>query len=175
MPGSLFFYLFYLYLICMKKRHLSILFLIAILFQGCPFIAFGDSDAVDKISLDDIQGCLYNEKAYISRSEYSDSKLYCEERCIKDSIQYVQRTVYKGPRNVPDTTDTTLASGFWTFDHIEDGSANVSIIEPQKDGYYIQNISIWNKYEGPDNYRTYTSYEEYFRQYGEKGWMLCKE
>ncbi|MBO7552152.1 MAG: hypothetical protein J6T62_11625, partial [Fibrobacter sp.] len=59
--------------------------------------------------------------------------------------------------------------------HIENGSANVTIIGPQKDGYYIQNISIWNKYESPDNYRTYTSYEEYFHWFGEKGWTLCKE
>lgn len=161
----------------MKRRDLSILFLIAFFFQGCPYIASGDNLADDDISLDDLQGCLYNEEIYISRMDYSDSDsdLYCEERCIRDSIQYFQRRVYKGPGHVSDTTDTTLASGFWTFDHIDYDTAYVSIIGPQKDGYYIQNISIWNKYESPDNYRTYTSYEEYFRRFGEKGWTLCKK
>ena len=159
----------------MRRRDLSILFIIAFFFQGCPYIASGGSDALDKIALEDLEDCLYTENTYISRSDRSDSELYCEERCFKDSHQYFQRKVYKRPGNSSDTTDLTLAGGFWTFDHIDYDTANVSIVEPQKDGYYIQNISIWHNYEGPDNYRTYTSYEEYFRQYGEKGWTLCKE
>jgi hypothetical protein len=161
----------------MKRRDLSILFLIAFFFQGCPppYIASGDSDAADDISLDDLQGCLYNEEIYISRSDYSDSHLYCEERCIRDSIQYVQTKVYKGPGNFPDTADSTLAGGFWTFDHIDYDTANVSIIGPQKDGYYIQNFSIWHNYEDPNNYKTHHNHEDFFRRFGEKGWTLCKE
>ena len=166
----------------MKKRHLSILFLIAILFQGCPFIAFGDSDAVDKISLDDLQGCLYNEYVYIERKWDYESSLDCVKRCIKDSVYYSQHISYKWPGNVPDTTDTTLAGDFWTLKDIYYDTAKISIIEPQKDGYYIDNFSIWHSYESPDDYRTFHNSKQYLSNndndlHGsyKKGWTLCKE
>ena len=167
----------------MKRRDLSILFLIAFFFQGCPFIAFGDSKASNSISLDDLQGCLYNEHVYINRNSNYESSLDCVMRCIRDSVYYFQRISYKGPGNVSETTDTTLAGTFWTLDNISYDTANVSIItETEKDGLYIYNFRIWHNYESPDNEKTYHNDEQYlsnedhdFHSGYKKGWTLCKE
>ena len=165
MPGSPF---FYLYLICMKKRHLSILFLIAILFQGCPFIASGNSYAPDKISLDDLQGCRYKE--YLSISSYSKrSSLECTEECIVDTLFYRKKTVYKADTDFQDS-DTSLANPLWQIDTTNYDTLVVKILGPEKDGFYYDVFQIGG---GTYDYDTYK--RNVYKDTLKKGWILCKE
>ena len=155
--------LFYLYFICMKRRDLSILFIIAFFFQGCPYIASGDSDAPDKVSLKDLQGCQYFEKLYIS-SYSQESSLDCIEDCIVDSLFYRQKTVYKADTNFKDT-DTSLTNPLWRFEKIVYDTSIVKTLGPRKDGFYYDNFQIGSNEENTD---------DYFRRY-KNGWTLCKK
>ena len=168
MPGSLFFYLFYLYLICMKRRDLSILFIIAFFFQGCPFIASGNSYAPDKISLDDLQGCRYKEYLFIS-SYSKRSSLECTEECIVDTLLYRKKKIYKANTDFQNT-DTSLANPSWRLDTTFYDTSIVRILNPEKDGFYYDVLQIGGATYNFDKYLK-SDYSDSLK----KGRNLCKE
>lgn len=151
----------------MKRRDLSILFLIAILFQGCPYvcpyIASGESEAPDKISFKDLQGCHKLEKLWIS-SYSQEASLECVKDCFVDSIRYQQKKVYKADTNFQDT-DTSLANPLWRLDTTVYDTAVVKILNPKIDGFYYDNLQIGN-WE--------TNSDDYLKRF-ENGWTLCRE
>lgn len=152
----------------MKRRDLSILFLIAFFFQGCPFIASGNSYAPDKISLDDLQGCRYKE--YLSISSYSKrSSLECTEECIVDTLFYRKKTVYKADTDFQDS-DTSLANPLWQIDTTNYDTLVVKILGPEKDGFYYDFFQIGG---GTYDYDTYK--RNVYKDTLKKGWILCKE
>lgn len=152
----------------MKRRDLSILFLIAFFFQGCPFIASGNSYAPDKISLDDLQGCRYKE--YLSISSYSKrSSLECTEECIVDTLFYRKKTVYKADTDFQDS-DTSLANPLWQIDTTNYDTLVVKILGPEKDGFYYDVFQIGG---GTYDYDTYK--RNVYKDTLKKGWILCKE
>lgn len=152
----------------MKRRDLSILFLIAFFFQGCPFIASGESYAPDKISLDDLQGCRYKE--YLSISSYSKrSSLECTEECIVDTLFYRKKTVYKADTDFQDS-DTSLANPLWQIDTTNYDTLVVKILGPEKDGFYYDVFQIGG---GTYDYDTYK--RNVYKDTLKKGWILCKE
>jgi hypothetical protein len=151
----------------MKRRDLSILFLIAFFFQGCPFIASGNSYAPDKISLDDLQGCRYKEYLFIS-SYSKRSSLECTEECIVDTLFYRKKTVYKADTDFQDS-DTSLANPLWQIDTTNYDTLVVKILGPEKDGFYYDVFQI-----GGGTY-DYDTYKRNVYKDTPKGWILCKE
>lgn len=152
----------------MKRRDLSILFIIAFFFQGCPFIASGNSYAPDKISLDDLQGCRYKEYLFIS-SYSKRSSLECTEECIVDTLFYRKKTVYKADTDFQDS-DTSLANPLWQIDTTNYDTLVVKILGPEKDGFYYDVFQIGG---GTYDYDTYK--RNVYKDTLKKGWILCKE
>lgn len=161
----------------MKKRHLFLLFPLALAMQGCPYIASGDNEA-SYITMEELQGCLYTE--WLTNSRDSHLQIQCVKNCIEDSIYYEQIKIYNGPKCVynkyglPDCeaslTDSTLANIQWVLDTIITSDTSLVSIAPQdKDGYYFYNIHLGNRSFN------YESYLEYGHRFGTKEWTLCKE
>ena len=153
---------------CTKFFHIFVLSLLAVLLQGCPFIASGESYAPDKISLDDLQGCRYKE--YLSISSYSKrSSLECTEECIVDTLFYRKKTVYKADTDFQDS-DTSLANPSWRLDTTFYDTSIVRILNPEKDGFYYDVLQIGGATYNLDKYQK-SDYSNSLK----KGPNLCKE
>lgn len=126
--------------------------------QGCPYIASGDNDTIDKISLEDLQGCQYKE--YLNTMYPGNPALECEQRCIRDSIYYYQKGVYTNIQNQ------------WVLDTAYYDTALVTIVGPEADGYYTKNFYIGTKFRD-----IYYDSEKYLNDnnWSSKGWTQCKE
>ena len=138
--------------------------------QGCPYIASGDNDTIDKISLEELQGCQYKET--IGTEYPNQASLECEKRCIRDSVYYYQKSLYKGPQNASPAADPSLASNQWALDTVYYDTSLVTIVGPEKDGNFTKNFYIKSKFAN-----IYYDSEEYLSEdnWSSKGWTLCKE
>jgi hypothetical protein len=113
----------------MKFSHILLLALFAALLQGCPYIASGENTPVDPVSLEELQGCLYDESLDLT-------SLSCLKRCIIDSVYYSQDKRYHA-------SQAPQASSSWVYDTTYYDTAAVTISAPEKDGYFIYNFFIW--------------------------------
>lgn len=135
----------------MKFSHILLLALFAALLQGCPYIASGENTPVDPVTLEELQGCLYDES-------FDMASLSCLKRCIIDSVYYSQDKRYRASQD-------PQANSSWIYD-----TAAVSISVPEKDGYFIYNFLI-----GERHYNSTEYLNESFNYYYSKGWTLCNE
>ena len=140
----------------MKFSHLLLLALFAALLQGCPYIASGENTPVDPVSLEELQGCLYDESLDLT-------SLSCLKRCIIDSVYYSQDKRYHA-------SQAPQASSSWVYDTTYYDTAAVTISAPEKDGYFIYNFFI-----GDRHYNSTEYLNKSFNYNYSKGWTLCNE
>ena len=124
---------------------IAILFLeLCILCSGCAYIMDNDSDAAEYVSLEDFQGCFFEE--YFWQYGWDESEidtlllgnLDCNKICISgDSGMYTNYTLNKAYFSL----DTTSIVIFTQPESIDTLNVQLKILEPEKDGFFRRNVS----------------------------------
>lgn len=107
----------------------------SMLLTACPYIDHGTSNAAERVSLDEIQGCFYGT----TLKDWSDQtkKMYCYKLCVSEDSALISRKI----QYVTQTLDGSLE-----LNSVEEDTAfskNYRLNETyDKDGSLLYSISV---------------------------------